>query len=170
MTPPSNPSLHSAPPPAPFRAELTPNRSLGPRGFFVFMALVSPISFGAGMVFYLNGAWPVFAFFGLDVALIYLAFRLNYRAGRLRELVELSTHELLVTRIEPSGRVLRWSFNPYWTRVAIDEPDEDTVRLSVRSHGVEVSLGAFLSPDERRQFGQVLAAALSDTRAGLQTG
>ena len=34
------------------------------------------------MVFLLAGAWPVFGFFGLDVLLVYWAFRLNYRRAR----------------------------------------------------------------------------------------
>ena len=38
-----------------------------------------------GVLFLLLGAWPVFGFFGLDVLLIYGAFRLNYRAARARE-------------------------------------------------------------------------------------
>ena len=33
------------------------------------------------MPFLLLGAWPVFGFFGLDVLLLYLAFRANYRAA-----------------------------------------------------------------------------------------
>ena len=31
------------------------------------------------MVFLMIGAWPVFGFFGLDVLLLYWAFRANYR-------------------------------------------------------------------------------------------
>ena len=37
----------------------------------------------------LTGAWPVMGFFGLDVLLVYVAFKLNYRSGRLYETVEL---------------------------------------------------------------------------------
>ena len=47
------------------------------------MAAVSAICFTAGLASLSVGAWPVFGFFGLDVALLYLAFHLNYRAGRL---------------------------------------------------------------------------------------
>ena len=67
--------------PGAFRALLTPHRSLGPTGFLVLMAALAGISFVTGLVFYLAGAWPVMGFFGLDVALVYLAFRLNYRSG-----------------------------------------------------------------------------------------
>ena len=65
-----------------FSAVITPHRSLGRVGFLVLMALFGGVSFVAGMVFLLIGAWPVFGFLGLDVLLVYWAFRLNYRAPR----------------------------------------------------------------------------------------
>ena len=43
-----------------FSAVLTPHRSLGPRGFLIFMSVLGGVSFIAGMVFLLAGAWPVF--------------------------------------------------------------------------------------------------------------
>ena len=43
------------------------------------MVAIGAVSFVAGVVFLLMGAWPVFGFFGLDVLLLYWAFRLNYR-------------------------------------------------------------------------------------------
>src|SRR4029078_9097194 len=72
-----------------FRALLTPHRSLSPTGFMILMGAVCLVSFGTGLLFYLLGAWPVIGFMGLDVLLIYVAFRLNYREGRLYELVDL---------------------------------------------------------------------------------
>ena len=52
-----------------------------PTGFLIFMLCIGGISFVSGVVFLLLGAWPVFGFFGLDVLLVYWAFRANYRAG-----------------------------------------------------------------------------------------
>ncbi|MFA9387719.1 MAG: DUF2244 domain-containing protein, partial [Methyloceanibacter sp.] len=45
-----------------FSAVLTPHRSLGPKGFMVFMGAISVVSFGTGLMFYLMGAWPVMGF------------------------------------------------------------------------------------------------------------
>ena len=64
-----------------FSAIITPHRSLSSTGFLIFMLCIGGISFAAGMVFLMLGAWPVFGFFGLDVALVYWAFRANYRSG-----------------------------------------------------------------------------------------
>ena len=48
------------------------------------MAVLFLVSLGAGILFVSLGAWPVCGFFGLDVALVYLAFRLSYRSARQR--------------------------------------------------------------------------------------
>jgi len=95
-----------------FDAVLYPHRSLPPHGFAILMILVASVSFAAGVSFLLMGAWPVMGFFGLDVLLIYVAFRMNYRAGRTRETVRMSRAELLIQRHLPSGKMLSWSFQP----------------------------------------------------------
>ena len=76
------------------------------------MTSVILVSFVAGIAFTFAGAWPVLGFFGLDVAIIYLAFRVNYRDGRLFERVELDRENLTITRVDPWGRARSWSFNP----------------------------------------------------------
>ncbi len=62
-----------------FDAVLQPNTSLKPRGFLLLMIAIATVSGVAGIAFMLVGAWPVLGFFGLDLALIYFAFKANYR-------------------------------------------------------------------------------------------
>ena len=62
-----------------FAAVLTPHRSLGNIGFLVLMIVFGGVSFVSGIAFLMMGAWPIFGFFGLDVLLLYWAFRINYR-------------------------------------------------------------------------------------------
>jgi len=147
-----------------FSAVLLPHRSLGRKGFIVLMGVISVVSFLTGIAFYMKGAWPVLGFFGLDFVLIYGAFRLNYRAARIYETVELSDAELKVTRFHPSGRSQSWSFNPYWVRLELEESDSSANRLSLRSHGKVLPIGNFLSDDEKRGFAHALKAALYDMR------
>ena len=151
-------------PPLLFEAELRPHRSLGPRGFFLLMAGVCVVSFVAGLVFFVIGAWPVVGFFGLDVLLIYAAFRLSYRAGRLVERLELSGEALTVRRIEPSGRAREWQFQPYWLKLELDGHTGARSRLVLASHGRRLEIGAFLASDEREDLADTLRAAL--TQAG----
>ena len=150
-----------------FQAVLYPHRSLGPKGFLVLMIAIGSVSFITGMVFLMKGAWPVFGFFGLDVALVYLAFRLNYRAGRLYEKIDLTPQALTITRVHPSGQQESFDFNPYWVRVFIAEGPQGRTDLRLASHGREFAFARFLTDDERREFSHVLSGALAEARAAL---
>ena len=86
-----------------FSAVLTPHRSLGHVGFLVLMILFGGVSFISGMVFLLMGAWPVFGYFGLDVLLLYWAFRLNYRQAAAYEQVTVTPTALKVRKVSPGG-------------------------------------------------------------------
>jgi len=147
--------------PSRFSAVLTPHRSLGPKGFMVLMAAVCLVSFGTGLFFYLLGAWPVIGFMGLDVALIYAAFRLNFRALRLYETVDLTEDALTVTRVAPSGRSQSWSFNPYWVRLSVKPRIGRSSELSIASHGQRLVFASFLTDEEREDFASALSSALS---------
>ncbi len=144
-----------------FDAVLHPHRSLSERGFLILMAVLCAISFTAGMVFVLNGAWPVFGFFGLDVLGVYIAFRLNYRSGRWLETIRLGERELVVGRVDPNGSYEEWRFQPYWVRVNVVERSPWDNSLVLTSHGRSLSVGTFLNSEERED----LAVALKDALA-----
>jgi len=148
------------PPPLHFDALLAPHRSLGRKGFIILMSVVVAINFVAGLVFMLKGAWPIFGFCGLDVALIWWAFRANYRAARAYETVQLSGNELRVVKVDQHGHAQGWRFQPYWTRLeTIEHPDEST-ELHLWSHGRHLRVAACLAPQQRRLFARDLEAAL----------
>ena len=96
----------------------------------------------------------MFGFFGLDIALLYLAFRLSYRSGRLRETIRVTADEVVVRRIAPNGRTTEWRFNPYWLRVALDDPVEHHSQIILTSHGRSLVIGPFLAPEERASLGE----------------
>jgi len=147
-----------------FGAELAPHRSLAPQGFLLLMGSIGLISFAAGIAFYLAGAWPVVGFLGLDVLLVYLAFRINYRRGNLREILELTRDDLHVRRIDHRGRETSWHFQPYWLQVNIDEPPDHHSQLLLSSHGRSLAVGSFLAPEERLDLAQALRRALGEIR------
>jgi uncharacterized membrane protein len=154
--------------PEPFRAVLTQHRSLGPKGFLALMIALGAVSFVTGMVFLALGAWPVLGFFGLDVLIVYVAFRLNYRSARLYETLDLTPASLVLTRVHPSGRQERFDCNPYWARVSLRERPDGRTALSVVSRGSELAFGAFLTDDERRALASALREALLAARGGVR--
>lgn len=162
----SDVAAHSTAPPARFDAVLYPSRSLPPAGFAVLMLAVVLVSGVVGAGFYAVGAWPVTGFLGLDVLLLYLAFRWNYRESRRAEFIRLDADGLVVRRIEPGGRTREWRFDPYWARLELHDGREGRATLRLRSHGEEVVIGAFLGGDETREVAAALQAALGAHRAG----
>lgn len=147
-----------------FDALLRPNRSLGPRGFLILMSVLGGLSFAAGIAFMAVGAWPVLGFFGLDILAVYIAFRLNYRAGRGYEAVRLTEGQLSLLRVDWRGQSRRLEFQPYWLRVEIDEPVTPGSQIALASHGRRTIIGSFLSPAERADFAAALRAALAELR------
>jgi uncharacterized membrane protein len=151
--------------PGVYQVVLYPHRSLGPKGFLVLMIAIGGVSFVTGMAFLLKGAWPVFGFFGLDVALVYAAFKLNYRAGRIYETVAITPENLTITRVHPSGAQESFDFNPYWVRVFLAEGPQGRTDLRLASHGREFAFARFLTDDERRELSHELSGALVRARA-----
>lgn len=151
-------------PPVLFDAVLVPHRSLTRRGFCALMLLVAAPCLAMGCIFLLIGAWPITGFLGLDVALVWLAFRINYRSGRLRETLALTERDLTVRRIQPSGRTREWRFQPYWLRVEVEDADAPDCRLTLSSHGRRLIIGAFLTAEERLTLANALRSALRRLR------
>ncbi|MHA7775615.1 DUF2244 domain-containing protein [Roseibium sp. M-1] len=150
-----------------FTAVLTPHRSLGPKGFLVLMACLGVISFVAGFLFWRIGAWPVFGFFGLDMALVWFAFRANYRSAHSFEEISISRSEIAIRKVGPGRRYHEYRFNPFWVRLKIDRlEDEGVVGISLASRGETVDLGNFLNPDDRTSFAGAIANALAVAKAG----
>jgi len=150
-----------------FSATLTPHRSLGRVGFLILMLLFGAISFVTGMMFLVVGAWPVLGFFGLDVLLLYWAFRLNYRHAEAYEQVTVTCSELKVRKVSHLGRVREWVLNPLWVRLDKSEIEEFGVdRLFLVSRGKKLTIGSFLGPDEKADFARELGNALQLARRG----
>lgn len=149
-------------PPSPFYLDvaLYPHRSLPPQGFLYLMGAVALVSFATGVMFASMGAWPVLGFFGLDVALFYWAFRRSYRSGRLCEVVRLTRHQLTIQRVQPDGRRKTWSFEPAWSRVVLERPEEHDCQLILANKQERLTIGAFLPPEERVAFAEALRNAL----------
>lgn len=149
----------------PFRAMVTPHRSLSPRGFGMMMLAIGLASFTTGMVFVLKGAWPVMGFFGLDIFLIWLAFRLNYRSGRASETIEVAAGSMQVRQRDAKGREAVTAFNPYWARLEKGGDAElGTVTLHLAERGRRLEIAKVLSPGEKQGLAAALDRALALAR------
>src|SRR5882724_6051562 len=156
-----------SPQPELFSALLTPHRSLNRTGFLVLMGFLSVVSFVAGMAFLLMGAWPVFGFFGLDVLIVWWAFRVNFRRGNATEEITITATELRVRRVSHRGHVVEWVLNPLWVQLDRKTHAEFGIeKLYLVSRGRRVSVARFLGADEKASFAKALTAALQAAKRG----
>jgi uncharacterized membrane protein len=150
-----------------FSAVLTPHRSLGRKGFLILMTVLGLISFATGTAFLLAGAWPVFGFCGLDVLLIYFAFRLSYRRAKAYEQVTVTPSELTVRQVSHHGRINEWTLNPLWVKLdRVVHAEFGIERLFLVSHGRRLAIAGFLGPQEKESFALALSAALGEAKRG----
>src|SRR5260370_36126837 len=151
-----------------FSAVLTPHRSLNRTGFLVLMGFLSAVSFAAGVAFWLMGAWPVFGFFGLDILVIYWAFRVNFRRARATEEISVTPSALRVRRVSHRGHVVEFVLNPLWVQLDRKTHAEFGIeRLYLVSKCRRFTIANFLGPDEKASFASALTAALQAARRGV---
>lgn len=162
------PDTPDAAEPTLFSALLTPHRSLSGTGFLVVMGVIAGISFVGGVLFLLMGAWPIMPFLGLDVLLIYWAFRANYRAAAAYEEVTVTPSELHVRKVSAKGQIAEWSLNPVWVRLERETHEEfGLLRLFLVSHGRKLAVAGFLGPAERESFAKALGEAIGEAKRGI---
>lgn len=149
-----------------FRALLTPHRSLGRTGFLLVMGAMCAGWAATGIIFLSHGAWPVFGFFGLDVLALYIAFKLNYRSARAKEVVTVSRTAVDIRQIAPSGKSRNHHFNPFWARFNVSRHEEIGITsMVVEGQGQSVAIGSFLNPDDRDSFARAFGQALTTARS-----
>ncbi len=141
-------------------AVLRPAPPLPPRALAIILGIVTAMNAAFALYFILQGAWPVMPFMGLDVALLAWAFRAVSREARREEHIVLTPSLLSIARRPPQGPVDETILNPYWVRVAMDDPPDHASQLTLWSHGKGVRIGTFLPPAERASFAAKLKAAL----------
>lgn len=152
----------TAPRPA-FAAVLTPHRSLTRKGFIAVMALVAGLNLIGGLVFYIAGAWPVAGFMGLDVVLIWWAFKANFAAARRAERVEVTDTEVILSRFAEGRSAQEQRFTRAWLKIELEEDRERELigGLYLRSHGRRTEIARFLAADEKKSFALALEKALA---------
>lgn len=151
-----------------FAARLTPHRSLSKNGFIALMLIIAVMAGSSAFVFLTLGAWPIVGFLMADVAIIFLAFQISYRAGRAYEEVTVTPDQLTIKRVSPWGRISVQKLHPVWTRLktAYDPEEERVLAIKLESKGQQVPVGAFMNPADKESFANALGEALARAKRG----
>jgi uncharacterized membrane protein len=147
-----------------WRATLTPHRSLTRKGHAVLMGVIIGANLAGGVFFMIIGAWPVISFLGIDVLLVWLAFRRNFADARRAERIEITAHELVLERLSERRPRHEQRFARRWVRVELDVDAERELigPLYLRFQGKRTEIASFLGGEERQAFARALKAALAN--------
>ncbi len=145
---------------------LWPYRSLSAKGFVLFIGITACLLLipllallGTSLL------WGILPFVVAAVGGVWWAFSRNYRDAALTETLTLTRDRIAILRRAPDGREQGWQANPYWVSVNL-YPSKGPVAdyLTLKGDGREVELGAFLTPEERRQLADDLRDRLARLR------
>ena len=89
---------------------------------------------------------------GLDVALLYYAFKINYKSGEIFETLKIEKETFLITRNFPSGKQQSWNLEPYWASVELNSQKRNEENLILKSKDKVVLVGSFLNYDDKRKL------------------
>jgi uncharacterized membrane protein len=144
---------------------LRPHRSLPPAGFWAVIGVVAAFSFTAGIMFMLAGAWPVLWFTGLEVVLVWLAFRASYGQRKAYERIRLADGALAVERSDRHGASERFELPAHWLRVTFDTAPDGRGEVILSSHGRHHVVGSFLPPGQRAALATRIGDAVARAKA-----
>ena len=147
---------------------ITPHRSLGPKGFLIFMLCIGGLSFVSGMVFVLHGRLAGIRLLRARRAGSSISRSAPITAPRRAyEEVTVTASELTVRKVSHRGRVREWTLNPLWVRLdRIVHEEFGIERLFLVSRGRRLPIAAFLGPHEKESFARALSNALGEARRG----
>ncbi len=149
-----------------FAATLKPHRSLTRRGYRYVIALACVMASIPGIVFFSLGAWPIVGFLGLDIVAIGWALTASMKSGKQYEVVTLWPDELEVKQVAASGKAEITRFNPFFVKLVIDRDfNERTTALHLRTRDTDLTIGAFMNPDDKASFAKVFGTALKKARS-----
>jgi uncharacterized membrane protein len=136
------------------------NNSLTSTGRLAVFAFIFVVSIGIALAFAMLGAWLILPFAGLEMLVLYLAFRYIDRHAADYERLAIDGDRVEV-EFFVAGRHRRHELNRCWAQVAVSD---DGSRLALRSHGRELEIGRYLNDEQRLKLARELKRQLSGAR------
>jgi uncharacterized membrane protein len=122
------------------------NNSLSTSGRQLVFGFILVVSLGIATGFYaVFDAWPVLPYAGLELTVLYFAFRyIDRHAGDFERITIAGGTVAIESHV--AERVTRLELNRYWAKVVCDA---DGSRLALRLHGREIPVGRHLCEERR---------------------
>jgi uncharacterized membrane protein len=133
------------------------NNSLSSSGRQLVFGFILTVSLGiAAAISIVLGAWPVLPFAGLEMAVLYLAFRYVDRHAGDYERISIRGDSVAI-EVREGTQVSHFQLHRCWAHVVCES---DGARLALRSHGREIEVGRHLCEAQRRVMARDLSREL----------
>lgn len=144
-----------------FDCFLKPHRAMKPEHISKMLIGLAVVFFLASIRMYFIGAWPVAVFLIADIAALAIAFWINFRRARQSEHITLTETKLTVKRTSANGQIESWVFEPYWVKLSMEKHGKHDLACALSLHGQRVTLGRFLTDNQRKGLYRDLRHALA---------
>jgi len=146
-----------------------PNQSLTYKGLFFLMLFITIPASYIGISFYFMGAWPVLGFMGLEIILIYIAFKILFKRSESYEHILLDKTKLKIFYNNKNKTLKKIELEPTWLQVKIEDIYKNKDVLTLSSHGNKIVLGNFLVPEERLKLAKEIRYGLNEWKNQYST-
>ena len=137
-----------------------PNRSLSPKGRWLWFGLIASATFLLAIGAAALGAWIVLPFAGAEVLLVWLAFNVIGCHDDDYEVLRISDQDFSWVR-NVRGRVHSLRGNRAWVQV-VGEPVGGKFELCLSYAGKSVAIAGLLSDEQRRSLSRELRRVLGN--------
>lgn len=133
------------------------NNSLSSSARLLVFGLILTVSLGIAAAFSIVfGAWPIMPFAGIEMVVLYLAFRYVDRHAGDYERITIRGDRVAVEVCEGAD-VQRFELHRSWAQVVCEG---EGARIALRSHGRSIEVGRHLRDEERQRMARELAREL----------
>jgi len=133
---------------AKFEILLKPNSSLTGSTRIFFLGSIFFICSIIGVGFFLAGGIMILPFAGLEIILVYLAFRLSFNWSNQKQIIILSKDHIEV-RVDGLKEFFTWKEFRSFATFNVKKNNNEDYDLSFRSKGKELIVGSFLNEDDK---------------------
>ena len=137
---------------------LYPNKSLSTKSLLFLAFIFTLLSFFISLYFIKHGAWPVGVFLFIDLIIILLAFKINYRNSKKYERIILG-EKLLIKKNNFRGKERTIKIEPSWLRLKVRYRN-NSGHLEIISKGKAEIIGSYLNISELTKLAKEIKKGL----------
>ena len=132
-----------------YLVSLRPNSSLTGIYRIIFLGSIAFVCTTIAIIFFIFGAYLILPFAGLELAVLFSAFYLNFKWSSKKEKIYISDE---IVKIEKGTNKLEYQWAEFrtFTSFNIQKDKHKFMRLSFRSKGNDIYVGDFLNEEDKK--------------------